>query len=78
VQNPLLKRAYDLYSTEIIPKMGSAIAGDADSYEYLVESIRKFPKASALKSRMDESGFQNTRFNVLSGGIVAIHYGNSV
>jgi ubiquinone/menaquinone biosynthesis methyltransferase len=75
VENPLIRAAYDGFSYNIIPKIGHAVAKDRDSYQYLVESIRKFPKQRALTARMKAAGFQKCRFENLSFGIAAIHSG---
>jgi demethylmenaquinone methyltransferase/2-methoxy-6-polyprenyl-1,4-benzoquinol methylase len=75
VQEPLLAKAYDLYSFNVIPKIGGLVANDEASYQYLVESIRKFPKQKDLAKRMEAAGLKNTRFDNLTGGIVAIHQG---
>lgn len=75
VQEPLLAKLYDLYSFNVIPKIGKIVAKDADSYQYLVESIRKFPKQTQLKSRIAQAGFKNSNFQNLSLGVVCIHSG---
>ncbi|NCC22534.1 MAG: bifunctional demethylmenaquinone methyltransferase/2-methoxy-6-polyprenyl-1,4-benzoquinol methylase UbiE [Alphaproteobacteria bacterium] len=75
VNNPLLAKAYDLYSFNAIPRIGQMVANDRDSYEYLVESIRKFPPQHDLKKRMENAGFSRVAFCNLSGGIAAIHRG---
>lgn len=75
VRNPILSKAYDFYSFTALPKMGELIAKDKDSYQYLAESIRKFPCQEDLKARMNEAGFKNSSFSNLSGGICAIHKG---
>lgn len=75
VNEPLFAKIYDLYSYNVIPKIGKVVAKDEDSYQYLVESIRKFPKQDDLAARMRESGMTNVSFSNLSGGIVAIHQG---
>lgn len=75
VDLPLLDRVYDAYSFHLIPRIGQAVAGDFDSYRYLVESIRKFPDAERFEAMIADAGFRNTRFTRLSGGIVAIHTG---
>ena len=75
VDLPLLDRVYDAYSFHVIPRLGQAVAGDAESYRYLVESIRKFPDAETFAAMIAAAGFRNTRFTRLSGGIVAIHTG---
>ena len=78
VRPPALAKAYDLYSYNIIPRIGKVIAKDEDSYQYLVESIRKFPTQENLKARLQESGFKNCVFSNLSAGIVAIHRGTKI
>lgn len=75
VENPLLARLYDGFSFGVIPRIGQMVAKDKDSYQYLVESIRKFPKQAALKKRMEGAGFANCSYDNLSFGIAAIHYG---
>ena len=75
VREPVLSKAYDFYSYNIIPKIGAAVARDRASYQYLVESIRTFPKQEILKNRMESAGFKNCSFSNLSAGIVAIHRG---
>lgn len=75
VNEPMLSKAYDIYSKTLIPTMGKIIANDASSYEYLVESIRKMPKQAELADRMTDAGMKNTTFSNLSAGIVAIHKG---
>ncbi|BDI62029.1 class I SAM-dependent methyltransferase [Qipengyuania nanhaisediminis] len=66
---------YDLYSDLFLPRMGQAIAGDADSYRYLVESIRKFPSMPEFERMIAAAGFVNTRYEAILGGAVAIHSG---
>ena len=73
--NPLLSKAYDTYSFSILPKLGQAIAGDADSYQYLAESIRMHPDQETLKSMMQDAGFANCDYHNMTGGIVALHRG---
>jgi demethylmenaquinone methyltransferase/2-methoxy-6-polyprenyl-1,4-benzoquinol methylase len=72
---PLVGRAYDMYSFKAIPKIGRLVTGDPDSYQYLVESIRKHPDQEALKGMMLEAGFDKVRCHNLSAGIVALHIG---
>jgi demethylmenaquinone methyltransferase / 2-methoxy-6-polyprenyl-1,4-benzoquinol methylase len=72
---PALQTVYDMYSFSLLPKLGQWIAGDADSYRYLVESIRKHPDQEALKAMMVEAEFENCEYHNLSGGIVALHRG---
>lgn len=73
-RNPLLARAYDAFSS-LWPAMGQAIAGDADSYRYLNESIRMHPPQEELADMMRSAGFEGVRFHDLAGGIVALHRG---
>ena len=73
--NPLMQRLYDLYSFNVIPAMGQAIAGDRASYQYLVESIRKFPDQETFLSMVRKAGFGNARFRNLSMGIACLHSG---
>ncbi len=75
VDLPLLDKVYDAYSFHLIPRIGQAVAGDFDSYRYLVESIRKFPDAETFAAMVAAAGFRNTRVTRLTGGIVAIHAG---
>jgi demethylmenaquinone methyltransferase/2-methoxy-6-polyprenyl-1,4-benzoquinol methylase len=72
---PLLEKIYDTYSFNVIPRLGKLIAADEESYQYLVESIRKHPDQQALKSMMGKVGFEDIRVHNLSGGIVALHIG---
>ncbi len=70
-----LRKIYDIYSYNLIPRMGKALANDAESYQYLVESIRKFPTQRKLVKRIQDAGFTKAKYNNLSAGIVAIHQG---
>jgi demethylmenaquinone methyltransferase/2-methoxy-6-polyprenyl-1,4-benzoquinol methylase len=72
---PGLDRLYDTYSFRILPLMGRLIADDEDSYRYLAESIRMHPDQQALKTMMEQAGFERCDYHNLSGGIVAIHRG---
>jgi demethylmenaquinone methyltransferase/2-methoxy-6-polyprenyl-1,4-benzoquinol methylase len=74
VSEPLSK-AYDLYSFTVLPQLGRAVAGDADSYRYLAESIRMHPDQKTLKSMMEEAGFTGVDYFNMTGGIVAVHRG---
>ena len=69
------REIYDLYSDQLLPRMGQVIAGDADSYRYLVESIRKFPKMTEFENMIRAAGFVNTKVESILGGAVAIHSG---
>ena len=72
---PGLSPIYDLYSFRVLPLLGRAVAGDADSYRYLAESIRMHPDQDTLEQMMIDAGFENTGYHNLTGGIVALHYG---
>lgn len=72
---PLLKKLYETYSFQFIPRLGQLIANDADSYRYLVESIDMHPDQETLKSMMENAGFSRVEYFNLTGGIVAIHKG---
>lgn len=72
---PGFKEAYDVYSHHVVPRLGQAIAGDADSYRYLVESIRRFPPMPAFERMIRDAGFARTRVEPIMGGLVAIHSG---
>jgi demethylmenaquinone methyltransferase/2-methoxy-6-polyprenyl-1,4-benzoquinol methylase len=71
----LIKPIYDLYSFKVLPWLGQKIAGDAESYRYLAESIRMHPDKETLKQMMLEAGFDQVEVHPLSGGIVALHIG---
>ncbi|MGE3770085.1 MAG: bifunctional demethylmenaquinone methyltransferase/2-methoxy-6-polyprenyl-1,4-benzoquinol methylase UbiE [Bdellovibrionales bacterium] len=75
VDKPVLKEAYDAYSFTLLPFLGRVVANDADSYQYLAESIRKFPKPEALAKRIAAAGFVSVTHTGLAGGIVNIHEG---
>ena len=70
-----LDRLYDLFSFNVIPALGQIVAGDADSYRYLVESIRKFPNQARFAAMIEAAGFERVEVDNLSGGIAAIHSG---
>ena len=70
-----LEKAYDWYSFNILPKMGSMVAGDPDSYRYLAESIRMHPGQEELKTMMQAAGFGHVDYHNMSAGIVALHVG---
>ncbi len=74
-QVPLLDRAYDFHSFEVIPRLGQWAAGDADSYRYLVESIRRFPNQETFANLSRKAGFARVSYRNLTGGIAAIHGG---
>jgi len=70
-----LNAVYDAYSFQLLPRMGQLLANDADSYRYLAESIRRHPNQEALKTMMQDAGFERCEYFNLSGGIVALHRG---
>jgi len=72
---PLAQKAYDFYSFNVIPRMGKLIANDRDSYQYLIESIRKFPNQETFLSMVRQAGFENANYRNLSLGIAALHSG---
>jgi len=74
-KNPLLSKAYDIYSFSALPMMGKLITNDAESYRYLAESIRMHPDQETLKSMFQDAGFANCEYHNLTGGIVALHKG---
>jgi demethylmenaquinone methyltransferase/2-methoxy-6-polyprenyl-1,4-benzoquinol methylase len=75
VDIPALDRLYDFYSFNVIPALGRVVAGDAESYRYLVESIRRFPKPQAFAAMLRVAGFGRVSFQAMSGGIVTLHSG---
>ncbi|NOU01131.1 MAG: bifunctional demethylmenaquinone methyltransferase/2-methoxy-6-polyprenyl-1,4-benzoquinol methylase UbiE [Gallionella sp.] len=70
-----LEKVYDLYSFKLLPKIGQLIAGDADSYRYLAESIRMHPGQDELKQMMEEAGLEKVEYFNMTGGVVAVHRG---
>ena len=75
VEVPGLDSIYDLFSFKVIPPLGRFVTGDAESYQYLVESIRKFPRPNAFAEMIGDAGFSRVSWQTLSGGIVALHSG---
>jgi demethylmenaquinone methyltransferase/2-methoxy-6-polyprenyl-1,4-benzoquinol methylase len=75
VDVPGLDTLYDLYSFNVIPALGRSVAGDADAYRYLVESIRRFPKPQAFAAMISAAGFRRVSARPLTGGVVALHSG---
>ncbi len=73
-----LKPLYDFHSFRVLPRLGRLFAGDADSYQYLAESIRKHPDQATLKAMLEQAGFARVEVRNLSAGIVAIHRGYRV
>jgi demethylmenaquinone methyltransferase/2-methoxy-6-polyprenyl-1,4-benzoquinol methylase len=70
-----LQRLYDLYSFNVIPWLGEKVANDRESYQYLVESIRRFPGQEAFAAMIGKAGFSRVKYENLSAGIVAVHSG---
>ncbi|MGC1573658.1 MAG: bifunctional demethylmenaquinone methyltransferase/2-methoxy-6-polyprenyl-1,4-benzoquinol methylase UbiE, partial [Pseudolabrys sp.] len=75
VDVPGLDALYELYSFQVIPRIGDAVTGDRDAYQYLVESIRKFPKPKLFAMMIEASGFRRVSFTPMTGGVVALHSG---
>jgi demethylmenaquinone methyltransferase/2-methoxy-6-polyprenyl-1,4-benzoquinol methylase len=75
VDVPGLDALYELYSFRVVPAMGRVVAGDAEPYRYLVESIRKFPKPKAFAQMIEQAGFRRASYTPMTGGVVALHSG---
>jgi demethylmenaquinone methyltransferase / 2-methoxy-6-polyprenyl-1,4-benzoquinol methylase len=75
VDVPGLDALYELYSFQVIPRVGEAVTGDREAYQYLVESIRKFPKPKAFAQMVEAAGFRRASFTQMTGGVVALHSG---
>jgi demethylmenaquinone methyltransferase/2-methoxy-6-polyprenyl-1,4-benzoquinol methylase len=75
VDVPGLDALYEAYSFNVIPRLGKLVAGDSESYRYLVESIRRFPPPAAFARSIEEAGFRRVSHRLLTGGVVAIHSG---
>lgn len=75
IPNPSLQWAYDRYSFNVIPRMGQIIANDADSYQYLVESIRRFPDQDTFLQMVKEAGFEQAKYRNMTMGIACLHSG---
>lgn len=73
--NAAMQKAYDVYSFNAIPAMGQMIAGDRDSYQYLVESIRKFPNQDTFATMIRDAGFANVKYRNMTMGVAALHSG---
>lgn len=74
-EHEILSKAYDVYSFNLLPVMGKLVTNDAESYQYLAESIRMHPPQEKLKEMMEDAGFEETSFTNMTGGIVALHKG---
>ncbi len=75
VDMPGLDALYELYSFQVIPRIGEAVTGDREAYQYLVESIRKFPKPKVFAAMIEAAGFRRATFTPMTGGVVALHSG---
>ena len=75
IPNNLLQWFYDKYSFNVIPSLGQIIASDRSSYQYLVESIRKFPKQESFLKLVNAAGFENTKYRNLTMGVACLHSG---
>lgn len=75
---PMLQKAYDAYSFNVIPAIGGIVTGDSESYQYLIESIRKFPDQDSFKAEVEGAGFSNVSVTNYSGGVAALHFGWAV
>ncbi len=75
VDVPGLDALYQLYSFQVIPRVGEVVTGDREAYRYLVESIRKFPKPKAFAQMIEAAGFRRVSFSPMTGGVVALHSG---
>lgn len=73
--NPMMQAAYDAYSFNVIPRMGKLIAGDSESYQYLVESIRKFPDQDTFLDMVRTAGFENAKYRNMTLGVACLHSG---
>ncbi|MFA6265937.1 MAG: bifunctional demethylmenaquinone methyltransferase/2-methoxy-6-polyprenyl-1,4-benzoquinol methylase UbiE [Pseudolabrys sp.] len=75
VDVPGLDRLYELYSFKVIPRVGERVTGDREAYQYLVESIRKFPKPKVFAQMIERAGFRRVSYTPMTGGVVAMHSG---
>lgn len=75
IPNRMMQKAYDLYSFNVIPRMGQIIANDHDSYQYLVESIRRFPDQETFLNMVRDAGFANAKYRNLTMGVACLHSG---
>jgi demethylmenaquinone methyltransferase / 2-methoxy-6-polyprenyl-1,4-benzoquinol methylase len=75
IPNDLMQKAYDLYSFNVIPAMGQIVTGDRDSYQYLVESIRKFPDQETFAGMIRQAGFGQVKYRNMTMGVAALHSG---
>ena len=75
VENETLNKIYDAFSFNVVPRLGKLIANDAESYQYLIESIRKFPPQEELATLVSKAGFRQVKYRNLTQGVVAMHSG---
>jgi len=75
VDVPGLDALYELYSFRLIPRIGQVVTGDREAYQYLVESIRKFPKPKVFAKLIEQAGFRRVSYRAMTGGVVALHSG---
>ncbi len=75
VDTPVLDRIYDTYSYRVIPAIGKRIVGDPDPYQYLVESIRRFPHRETFAEMIEDAGFERVSFRMMTGGVALLHSG---
>ncbi|MBF0127444.1 MAG: bifunctional demethylmenaquinone methyltransferase/2-methoxy-6-polyprenyl-1,4-benzoquinol methylase UbiE [Magnetococcales bacterium] len=75
---PFLRPVYEAYSFKVLPEIGHWVARDRDAYQYLVESIRRFPEQERFKSMLEEAGLFQVRYHNLTGGVAAVHIGVKV
>jgi demethylmenaquinone methyltransferase/2-methoxy-6-polyprenyl-1,4-benzoquinol methylase len=75
VDVPGFDALYEFYSFHVIPRIGQAVTSDREAYQYLVESIRKFPKPAAFAKMMEDARFRRVAFTPMTGGVVALHSG---
>jgi len=75
VDVPGFDKLYELYSFQVIPRVGEAVTGDREAYQYLVESIRKFPKPKIFAEMIEQADFRRVSFKAMTGGVVALHSG---
>ena len=78
VPNEWLRKIYDAYSFHVIPFIGERVTGHKESYQYLVESIRRFPNQQAFAGMMEKAGFGNVQYRNMTQGVVALHSGRKL
>ncbi len=78
INNDLLRSVYNFYAFNVVPKIGKAIANDAEAYQYLVESIARFPAAQRFANFITEAGFENVSYTKMTFGVVALHVGYKI